>query len=359
LLFPAEPDNLDLSNLATLQTFTGSMDESWFYLISVAIEAAAGPLIGLMLDAMKAARAGRIHEVTDCLKAFAASLDDLGALLKRMYENCDSHVFYHRIRPYLAGSKNMKDAGLPDGVCFDIGYGTPVDREYVQFSGGSNAQSSVIQFFDLVLGIEHKATGEVPSLQETLGAPSDNFIHDMRQYMPGPHRRFLLHIAAVANIRDFVLATQTDVDLVVAYDACLAMLRRLRDNHIEMVTRYIIIPSRDARNKKSTAQDDSKKPANLATTNAKLGTSEKKNLKGTGGTALIPFLRQARDETGSPAVGEWARMLMSGTKKEKDAWGFARERTFRSLGEKNGGVEIKGLSGTWTDEDTGGGICHW
>jgi indoleamine 2,3-dioxygenase len=146
-----------LENLSTLSTFTGSLDESWFYLVSLAIEARAGPIIPMMMDAIAAARHNDSRVVTECLQSFAERLDELGSLLQRMYESCDPHVFYHRIRPFLAGSKNMRDAGLPNGVIFDNGSGR---LPYVQYSGGSNAQSSVIQFFDLVLGVEHRPTGQ-------------------------------------------------------------------------------------------------------------------------------------------------------------------------------------------------------
>jgi indoleamine 2,3-dioxygenase len=155
-LFPEEAiDNLE--NLSTLTTFTGSLDESWFYLISVAIEARGAPLIPLMLAAMAAARRNDRSTVISNLQIFAERLDELGALLQRMYENCDPHVFYHRIRPFLAGSKNMADAGLPNGVLYEDGSGR---EEYRQYSGGSNAQSSLIQFFDVSLGVEHRPTGE-------------------------------------------------------------------------------------------------------------------------------------------------------------------------------------------------------
>ena len=49
----------------------------------------------------------------------------------------------------------MEDAGLPQGVLYDDGK-NPTWRQYV---GGSGAQSSMIQFFDTVLGIEHRPTG--------------------------------------------------------------------------------------------------------------------------------------------------------------------------------------------------------
>src|SRR5882757_3867547 len=76
-------DNLE--NLATLSTFTGSIDESWFYLVSVAIEARGAPIIPLMLAAIRAARSNDSATVAACLRAFAERLDDLGSILQRMH----------------------------------------------------------------------------------------------------------------------------------------------------------------------------------------------------------------------------------------------------------------------------------
>lgn len=350
-------DSLD--NLATLATFTGSWDESWFYLISVAIEARGAPLLPLMLKAIAAARINNCKRVTDCLRLFAERLDELGTLLQRMYENCDPHVFYHKIRPYLAGSKNMADAGLPNGVIYEDGSGT---ETYSQYGGGSNAQSSLIQFFDIVLGIEHRPTGDKrtkssDSEQEGTSPPSrHNFIQDMRSYMPGPHRRFLEHVSNTANIREYVESHRDERALTIAYDACLAMLRSLRDKHIQMVSRYIIVKSRESRSLSPIAIGTS--PINLASAATRQGNtrSGSKNLRGTGGTALIPFLKQARDETGEPAIDAWARRILSN--------GSVDGRTdFASLGKvgehADGAMEIVGLAGTWSVDDSEGGLCHW
>ena len=121
-----------LANLDMIDTFTGSLDEKWFYLVSVAIEARGAPLIPLMLRAIEAASNGDRPTLTECLRTFAERLDELGGLLQRMYDNCDPHVFYHRLRPFLAGSKNMADAGLPNGVIFDNG-GPMNKQRYVQY----------------------------------------------------------------------------------------------------------------------------------------------------------------------------------------------------------------------------------
>ncbi|KAI9835040.1 MAG: hypothetical protein M1819_002592 [Sarea resinae] len=360
-LFTEEP-SICLENLSTLNTFTGSLDESWFFLISVAIEARSADLIPLMLDAIAAVRADDSNTVIDHLHTFAERLDQLGPLLQRIYENCDPYVFYHRIRPFLAGSKNMADAGLPNGVIFDTGRG---NETYCQYSGGSNAQSSIIQFFDLVLGIQHRPTGEKRSENsEAKGAPipsspSHNFIQEMRKYMPGPHRRFLEHVSSVANIRAYVESNRSNRALSIAYDACLAMLRVFRDKHIQVVSRYIIIKSREAKNGSSTASSEGKEgrtAINLASTYShRDGQSRIKNLRGTGGTALIPFLKQAREETGEPAIDAWAKRLLSN--------GPADVNAFATLGKvdehANGQMEIVGLAGTWASDDSEGGICHW
>lgn len=362
-----------LENIFTLHTLTGSIDESWFFLVSIAIEARAGPIIPLMLDAMAAVRYNDQEAVTECLRAFAERLDELGSLLERMYENNDPHIFYHRIRPLLAGSKNMAEAGLPNGVLFDTGSS---HDEYVQYAGGSNAQSSIIQFFDIVLGVEHRPTGNPPP-----GTPSVNFLHEMRRYMPGPHRRFLEHTERVANIRPFVVAHSKNVALRTAYDAALAMLRAFRDIHIQMVSRYIIVKSREAAGGKTTNVSPPRsvtKKINLATASSATGASLDENatskslrkLRGTGGTALIPFLKQARDETGEPAIDAWARRLLgngpANVPRQLDPLtmgsGLATVTGARlaKMGEHaSGEQEILGLAGVWTVDDSEGGICHW
>ena len=372
-----------LENLSTLNTFTGSLDEQWFYLVSVTMEAKGGPTIPMMMKAMQAARNNDVEVVLACLQSLADTIDELGSLLVRMYESCDPHVFYHRIRPYLAGSKNMKEAGLPNGVFYDEGNGCGTWRQY---SGGSNAQSSLIQFFDVVLGVEHRPTGEKRSGAETseseaeggrAPAPRHNFIQEMRSYMPGPHRRFLQDLEKVANIREFVEANRHNRRLVLAYDASLGMLKALRDKHIQMVSRYIIVKSRErsvSRTRGRQVDRDAgspqaarQKPMNLAS--AKYQPSSKKNdefsggskkQRGTGGTALIPFLKQARDETGEIAMDEWSRSYLNGGRPWAGDKEIANENKIHDTLAQAGDLppgEIVGLAGSWDMEDNGGGLC--
>ncbi|KAL7805409.1 Indoleamine 2,3-dioxygenase [Trichoderma aethiopicum] len=354
-----------LENLATLFTFTGAIDESWFYLVSVAIEARGAPIMSLMLTAFAAARQGDSATVTRCLRAFAERLTDLTSILQRMHESCDPVIFYNRIRPFLAGSKNMAEAGLPFGVIYDDGTGNDAYRQY---SGGSNAQSSLIQFFDIALGIQHRPTGEKrgdsSSSSESdhhrgrSGSARHNFIQDMRNYMPGPHARFLEDVSRVANVREYVEEHADDAQLCLAYDACLAMLSAFRDKHIAIVTRYVITPSRQmrARSRSRSPEVARRAPLNLAVASRK---GEGKNQKGTGGTALIPFLKQARDETGEPAVEEWTRRFMKRQVRQEGSGDFFLGKEDDGAPSETEDVEVKGLAWTWTMEDEVGGLCSY
>ncbi len=358
-LFPTE--ELDLSNLSTLYTFTGSLDESWFYLVSVAIEARGGPIMSLMIDAIKAARDDNANAVARALDQFTDILVDLENILMRMYENCDPHIFFYHIRPFLSGSRNMEQAGLPHGVIYDTGSDNDV---YQKWSGGSNAQSSLIQFFDIVLGIVHRPTGDKKEAGEdkkqgTVPAPSHNFIEDMRNYMPGEHRKFLEHTQLVANIRPFVESKVQDSDVRRAYDACCHQLRDFRSSHMKIVTRYVTLKSKE-KTKWTRDEQNRKDLKNIATASQEAamgdGDGRETNLKGTGGTNLIQFLKQARDETGEPALMKplkWKRNAIGTRRPDEEVEDKTMEKEF------SGVAEVNGLAGLWTDEvNGGGGLCH-
>ena len=268
---PCHPDNVE-----SLHTLTGTDDESWFYTISNAMEARAGPIIAKSLEAIEAVSQNDSATVIDTLRYCRQSIDDIGRLLERMDERCRPQVFYHEIRPFLAGSMNMQAAGLPNGVFYDEGEGK---GEWRKYRGGSNGQSSLLQFFDAILGVKHDR--------------SAGFSTEMRKYMPGPHSRFLYDIEAVANIRGYVDTHQNNVALLTAYNDAVASLSGFRDKHIQLVTRYIILPSRMAKPEQAPNRID------LATSSTKLacGKASVQELVGTGGTKLMPFLKTSRDET--------------------------------------------------------------
>lgn len=277
-------DDADLTqpeNMVALHTATGSDDESWFFIISNAMEARAGPLIETMLGAIGAVEENDTETVINALRYFERSLESIGRLLERMDERCNPQMFYHTIRPFLAGSMNMAAAGLPNGVFYDEGDGKGTWSAY---RGGSNGQSSLLQFFDAVLSVDHSRSG--------------GFHTEMRGYMPGPHARFLDDVEAIANIRSYVNSNQEETELLSAFNAAVAALSGFRDKHIALVTRYIIIPSRMKKPENQVKRRD------IASASTKMVAEKPRtqDLVGTGGTTLIPFLRTSRDETSETKV---------------------------------------------------------
>lgn len=121
----------------------------------------------------------------------------------------------------------------------------------------------------------------------------------MRNYMPAPHKHFLEALSAMSNVRSYVTTTQAESPLKEAYNAAVLALSAFRDIHIQMVSRYIIMPARN------NVPADQRSKINLATASAAsaqikcLRENNPTGLFGTGGTNLIPFLKQIRDATKS------------------------------------------------------------
>ncbi|KAJ9134154.1 Indoleamine-dioxygenase pyrrole-dioxygenase [Pleurostoma richardsiae] len=294
----SSPDFTDLDSLRSLNTFTGTQDESWFYCVSVAMEAQAASIIPVMVQALETVRIRGFSAITYALDELSRCICQIGGLLDRMSEKCDPNVFFHHIRPYLTGSKNMSAAGLPRGVFYDEGDGKGSWR---QLRGGSNGQSSLIQFFDIVLGVEHTSAGnsrpEKDAKQDKGRQPETSFHEEVRGYMPGPHRRFLERVARMGSIRNLALQPAADTpeeqQLHDAYTNATKTLAEFRNKHLQIVTRYIVIPSTQQRHRPT-------REINLATatfTAQSHQETQSTELTGTGGTALLPFLKQSRDET--------------------------------------------------------------
>ncbi|KAB8265375.1 indoleamine 2,3-dioxygenase [Aspergillus pseudonomiae] len=282
---PADPENL-----GTGFTFTGTDDEKWFYLISVAIEADGARVVSLMTDLITASQRQDRLAVTKGLDLLSKAISHVRSLLQRMYERCDPHVFYHHLRPFLNGTKNAAHAGLPFGILYNDGTGL---QEYTQYRGGSNAQSSLIQLFDIILGIEHSSDERA-------------FLLEMRQYMPGPHRRFLERIPPHANMREFVRNNPCGEELNAAYARAVCMLRSLRNAHLRIVSRYIIVESKKTTpilcsicNSRTHTTNPLEFSKDLSVDCSRQDDSRKRGaaLRGTGGTPLVQFLKRLRDDT--------------------------------------------------------------
>ncbi|KAI1478304.1 indoleamine 2,3-dioxygenase [Daldinia eschscholtzii] len=282
----------DLDKLKALHTFTDTEDESWFYMVSVAMEAEGAYIIPIMLEALEATQRRDYSTITGALDQLIICIGNLGRLLDRMDEKCDPMVFYHQIRPYLAGSKNMAASGLPNGVLYEDERGVLC---WKQLRGGSNGQSSLIQFLDIVLGVEHTSSGSNMRTHSHVtsgtGEAVPSFHKEVRSYMPAPHRAFLEHVSRMDSIKELANKQCTSDEqrqMQQSFQAATKALGDFRNRHMQVVTRYIIVPSR---------KQFQGSVVNLAAASSGSKEGSKEQLTGTGGTALIPFLKQTRDET--------------------------------------------------------------
>ena len=158
--------NPDLSitnpdNLSAQFTFTGAEDESWFYVVLTAIEAHSAPIITSALEAFHCVAVNDPRDLIESLQQISLQTRSMAELLSRMYERNNPDFFYHRIRPFLAGTKGSSE--LPNGVFYEDKDGS---GEYRQYNGPTAAQASTMQFIDIALGISHLPTGSASTMQE-------------------------------------------------------------------------------------------------------------------------------------------------------------------------------------------------
>jgi indoleamine 2,3-dioxygenase len=241
-LDPARP--LALDNVDTQATFTGSFDEKWFYLATLGVELAGAPAIAALASAVTASENADEAALAAHLTALEAAIRQMTTALMRMTESCDPYVFYHRIRPWLAG---WPSPGL-------VYAGTSTTPQV--WAGGSAAQSSLLQSIDAGLGIRHEH------------AHTRDFLEAMLQYMPPKHRAFVTTLRETSSIRERSL--RGSIALREAYNASIAAADEFRRKHIGLTSQYIV---------------------KQASTHVGPGTT------GTGGTDFVEFLRESRIET--------------------------------------------------------------
>ncbi|GBB93036.1 hypothetical protein RclHR1_00210032 [Rhizophagus clarus] len=355
LLFPDEP--FKLNNLATLITFSNTLDESWFYLVTTAIEGFGGRALTSIMAAIQATYDGNNEILINELRNISSTIFDINKTLQKMFKKCDPYVFYWKVRPYLSGWEN--EDRLPQGLIYEgvdgnDENGNPIYRRYI---GGSAGQSALIQALDIALSVKHYPTGIKPNTSSSChrytscpnGCPQPHhnghtepqqpYLHRIRQNIPGPHRRFLEDLAKIADIRNYIISntnydssvntssdesedicllreTDESSDLIKAYNECLNQMKEFRKTHLNIVNFYIIKQARRGgdphfNEKEVTPPVDKDLGGNCEittvneTTKTTIGNNEIittttksiEIIKGTGGTNLMPFLEQMRDET--------------------------------------------------------------
>jgi indoleamine 2,3-dioxygenase len=257
-----DPDGpIALGNMVLLQNFLAGMDEEWFILVHVDIEAKAAPALAAIRQAQKAAVEDWLQELELHLATVATALQHMYTTLLRMPEGCDPYIYYHRVRPYIHGWKDHP--ALPDGVIYEgVGaYGGKPQK----FRGETGAQSSIMPSLDAALGITHQDD------------PLRPYLIEMRAYMPSNHRAFIEAIEKGPSLRQYVLEHRhRHPSLRDAYNACVHWIELFRSTHLGYAWRYI----------QQQSQHGLHNPTD----------------RGTGGTPFMPYLKKHRDETAAHRI---------------------------------------------------------
>jgi indoleamine 2,3-dioxygenase len=218
---PMQP--IGLGNIARLENFLGGVDEDWFVLVHVAIEASAGPGVAAAVSAQDAVQSNDVEQVERELVTIGDTLETMLAILRKMPDQCDPYIYYNRVRQFIFGW--MDNPGLPDGVVYEgvEAFGGKPQK----FRGETGAQSSIIPALDTVLGVDLSG--------DRLG----QHLLELRDYMPTSHREFLDLLAKRPSVRDFVLANADDEGLAGAYNRCVELIAQFRMQHLEYAGTYI------------------------------------------------------------------------------------------------------------------------
>lgn len=244
---PAGP--IALGNLCPLQVFLGGLDESWFILVHVDIEARAAPIVDAALAAQQAVTWEDSEALARALRTVIAAQREVLRTLARMPERCDPSIFFSRVQPFLHGflERPLRYEGVEE-----------FGDQPQSFAGASAAQSMVMPLLDAMLGVGH-SEGSL-----------NGYLVRLRSYMPSEQLRFIASVEQGPSVRDFILSHR-EPSLVEAYNGCLELLRDFRHQHMELAARYILQPARE----QATARGET----------------------GTGGTPFTHLLRQHREET--------------------------------------------------------------
>jgi indoleamine 2,3-dioxygenase len=245
--------NISLENVALITNFLGGVDEDWFVTIHVCIENAAKDAVTAAYEISKL-KSNKDKKLDDGLRRIIISLREVNAIFSRMPEKCDPYVYYHRVRPFIFGTKDNPD--LKKGLVYENQF----NNKPQFFRGETGAQSSIMPFLDGALGIYHT--------KDHLR----HYLNEMRDYMPPEHRSMIEEVENISKAKELIDGSKS---LTNKYNKCLEEIRKFRALHLEFAASYIH------------KQSQIKNP---------FGTGGS-TIKGTGGTPFMKYLKKHRDET--------------------------------------------------------------
>lgn len=246
---------IEIGNTTISQNFLGGLDEDWFILIHIEIEAKAAPAIAAIPALLEGIERDDTSVAIAALQDIKDAWTNINTTMSRMPEACDPYIYYNRVRPYLHAWKN--NPVLPEGLIYEgvEAYGGKPQK----FRGETGAQSAIVPTMDALFNITHAHD------------PLREFLMEMRDYMPPKHRAFVEAVEKRSTLRDFVKTRMNQVPkLGDLYNDCISLMEKFRTQHLEFAARYI------------------HKQAPKSNNDTDIGT---------GGTPFMQYLKKHRDES--------------------------------------------------------------
>ena len=253
--FLIDPDEaISLENVGLINNFLGGVDEDWFVTIHVCIENAAADAMAACAEIAMLETDSPENKSIELLKRIVISMQKVNEIFARMPEKCDPYIYYHRVRPFIFGTKDNPD--LKNGLI----YKGEFKNQPQFFRGETGAQSSIIPSLDGALQITHT--------KDHLR----HYLNEMRDYMPPKHREFMEVLEKNSQVKKIINGSNKLTSL---YNDCLEEIRAFRAMHLEYAGTYIF------------------KQAQIKNPFGRGGST----ITGTGGTPFMAYLKKHRDET--------------------------------------------------------------
>jgi indoleamine 2,3-dioxygenase len=252
LIDPGEP--ISLENVGLINNFLGGVDEDWFVTIHVCIENAAADAMAACAEIAVLETDSPENKPNELLNRIVISMKKVNEIFARMPEKCDPYIYYHRVRPFIFGTKDNPD--LKNGLIYEGEF----ENQPQFFRGETGAQSSIIPSLDGALQITHT--------KDHLR----HYLNEMRDYMPPKHREFMEVLEKNSQVKKIINGS---IKLTSLYNDCLEEIRAFRAMHLEYAGTYIF------------------KQAQIKNPFGRGGST----ITGTGGTPFMAYLKKHRDET--------------------------------------------------------------
>ncbi|MDA9307215.1 indoleamine 2,3-dioxygenase [Gammaproteobacteria bacterium] len=253
--FLIDPDEgISLENIGLINNFLGGVDEDWFVTIHVCIENAAADAMAACAEIAMLETDSPENKSIELLNRIVRSMQKVNEIFARMPEKCDPYIYYHRVRPFIFGTKDNPD--LKNGLI----YKGEFKNQPQFFRGETGAQSSIIPSLDGALQITHT--------KDHLR----HYLNEMRDYMPPKHREFMEVLEKNSQVKKII---KESAKLTSLFNDCLEEIRAFRAMHLEYAGTYIF------------------KQAQIKNPFGRGGST----ITGTGGTPFMAYLKKHRDET--------------------------------------------------------------